>query len=229
MMGNNPSIPIIIISNSQIMCSGLTATLPSYLDITLLAIFASGDDPPQADQHKTFADATILLDSGIGQRAVLHWVKIWQEIDATISLILLEMSDDVKAILACIEAGISGYVLCGSTIEEVANRIKQVRNGKTHCSPEVAAELFARVSHISQSLHRVMQILPVELTPRQFKVLRLVAQGMNNQEIANELFITVHTVKHHVHQILAKLDCHHRREAVKYACQRGWLETYNLD
>ena len=65
----------------------------------------------------------------------------------------------------------------------------------------------------------------MELTPRELQVLYLIAQGYNNREIGERLVIAIHTVKHHVHHILKKLDCTHRREAAVMARQQGWFDN----
>jgi len=88
----------------------------------------------------------------------------------------------------------------------------------------VTAQLFARLAALNAlNLEAVLPDMP--LTPREFQVLRLIAQGYSNREIALELVITLRTVKYHVHNILTKLGRDSRRDAVQMAAQRGWLET----
>ena len=213
-------VSLIIVSNSQIVCEGLLAGLQQHLTIQRVTVISAESEPPILQQDNLIA----LIDSGIGQQAAQYWTRYWRSHRPPAHVIVLEMVNDVQSILVCIEAGASGYVIRGASTAEICQRIEQVCGGKTHCSPEVAAELFARVAEGFHNHKRMLAVVPMELTARELEVLYLIAQGYNNQEIADRLVIAIHTVKHHVHHILKKLDCTHRREAAALARQQGWFD-----
>ena len=137
---------------------------------------------------------------------------------------MLELDDEPDTILGCIEAGASGYVLQGAPAKEVAETIELVHQGRARCSPEMTAKMFARLASLKSKVAGNADG-PMTLTPRELEVLSLVARGCSDKEIATELIIQVRTVKHHVHNILGKLDLHRRWEAARYASERGWLDS----
>jgi len=122
--------------------------------------------------------------------------------------------------LSCIEAGAHGYALQGASSAEVIQVIEQVHRGVAHCSPEVTAKLFARLTQlktVQQSIEKPA------LTCRELEVLHYIAKDYSDRGIASALVIEVRTVKHHVHNILRKLNVKHRRDAAQLAINNGWL------
>ena len=119
--------------------------------------------------------------------------------------------DDEVTIASCVEAGVGGYHLRSESLQELANVISNVLRGESACSPRVSAILLRRLSELATQ--RVVTTGPL-LTAREDEVLRMLATGLSNREIAKHLCITVHTVKNHVHNLLAKLGAKSRAEAV---------------
>jgi DNA-binding NarL/FixJ family response regulator len=105
----------------------------------------------------------------------------------------------------------------------VAQAIRVVADGQSLISPSMAAKLLEEFKSISKVGGKPDVILP-RLTDRELEVLNLVARGLNNREIARELFISENTVKNHVRNILEKLQLHSRMEAVMYAVREKLLD-----
>ncbi len=215
-----PAIPVSVISNSRLICEGLPVLLSEYLALRVVDCY--GGEPvttrplPNPDGH------LVLLDSGVGARTAAAWTAYWRDRADPARVLLLELADDVEQILACVEAGASGYTLRGASPREIAETIHLLAEGKTACSPRVAARLFERVRELAartQSLESRFN----PLTVREVEVLERVALGHSNEEIAADLVITLRTVKHHIHNILRKLDAPRRGEAARVARQRGWI------
>ena len=141
-------------------------------------------------------------------------LKDWS--DAKI-LIVTSFIDDEK-VYPAIEAGASGYLLKTSTAHEIANAIRATFKGERVLEPEVTTKMMEQLSN------RNRHVLHEELTNREQEILLLIAQGMSNQEIADELFITLKTVKTHVSNILAKLEVEDRTQAVIYAFKHGLIK-----
>ncbi len=210
-----PGVALTIISNSCLLREGLSSLLPGSLPLESVASLPGdairGPGPTSQARH------VVLLDSGLGQEAALGWTRHWCA--QASKVIVLELSDDSDGILACIEAGACGYTLRGASVADVAAAIERACRDQALCSPELTAKLFARLA----AARAEPPPLEVPLTAREIEVLRYVASGYSNQAIAATLVIEVRTVKHHVHNILGKLNLHHRAEAARFAEARGWI------
>lgn len=213
-------IAVSIVSNSRLLSEGLIELLAARIDLRVLAIYPS--DPLATMQLASPPGHVVLLDGNIGRVAARAWTHYWRRITPPANVVILELSDDIELILACIEAGASGYTLRGATPDEVATMICLVAQGQARCSPEITAHLFRRLASIRATGGPVYSS-GIPLTTRELQVLELVAQNYSNKEIASELCITLRTVKQHVHNILNKLKLKHRYEATHVAIKQGWL------
>jgi DNA-binding NarL/FixJ family response regulator len=138
-------------------------------------------------------------------------------------IIMLTMSDEEADLYDAIKNGASGYLLKDASIDEVAQAIRLVADGQSLISPSMAAKLLEEFKTISRSGGKPEEIAP-RLTDRELEVLNLVARGLNNREIARDLYISENTVKNHVRNILEKLQLHSRMEAVMYAVREKLLD-----
>lgn len=121
------------------------------------------------------------------------------------------------AVLRYIEEGAAGYVVEEDSLGDLVRKIRRVYANEFLVSPHIGGALIARLAELKRRVNsvRTMSALesfhePAELTPREWEILRLIEQGMSNQEIANSLVIEMGTVKNHVHNILRKLDVQSR-------------------
>lgn len=132
-------------------------------------------------------------------------------------LIVTSFIDDEK-VYPAIEAGAKSYILKTSTAAEIADAIRGTNQGESVLEPQVTSKMMHRLTH------RQEPNLYEELTKREIEVLKLVAQGKSNQEIADELYITLKTVKTHVSNILSKLQVEDRTQAAIYALKHKIAE-----
>lgn len=157
--------------------------------------------------------AVVLLDVRMPGRG---GVEVCREIKAaspTTGIIMLTASDEENDLYESIKAGASGYLLKdGSTYDQVAEAVRLVANGQSLISPAMATKLLDEFVQISKSPAPASG-----LTARELQVLRQVARGFSNREIAAELFISENTVKNHIRNILEKLQMKSRMEAAMYA------------
>jgi DNA-binding NarL/FixJ family response regulator len=146
---------------------------------------------------------------------------IKQECPGT-SVILVTMHENADYLLEAIKAGAAGYVLKGATKRELVSAVRRVLAGESVLEPDLTSQLLRRLA----SEPRRDAPTPVEpLTPREREVLRLVARGYTNQEIATELTLSLSTVKTHLEHIIAKLDVSDRTQAAVRAAELGLLST----
>lgn len=153
----------------------------------------------------------LVMDVMDGIEATTKILSEWPE--ARI-IIVTSFIDDEK-VYPAIEAGAAGYLLKTSSAREIANAVRATHRGETVLEAEVTGKMMARLNQKNQP------VLHDDLTNREHEILLLIAAGMSNQEIADELFITLKTVKTHVSNILAKLDVEDRTQAAIYSFKHG--------
>jgi len=126
---------------------------------------------------------------------------------------------DEAEIVACAELGVAGYHLRSEPLEQLIKLMVAVAAGETLCSPRVTAIIMARLSTLAATQAPATRVL--DLTPREVQILGLVDLGLSNKEIADRLCIEVHTVKNHMHNVLAKCGVRRRADAAAILSGRG--------
>lgn len=152
----------------------------------------------------------LVMDEMDGIEATKAILADWPEAKI---IIVTSFIDDEK-VYPAIEAGAAGYLLKTSTAHEIADAIRATQRGERVLEPEVTTKMMDRLINRTPILHD-------DLTNREKEVLLLIAEGKSNQEIADELFITLKTVKTHVSNILSKLEVEDRTQATIYAFKHG--------
>jgi DNA-binding NarL/FixJ family response regulator len=135
-----------------------------------------------------------------------------------VRVIVVTMHENPDYLLEALKAGAAGYVLKDATQREVVGAVRQVLRGESLLNAEVATRLLRRLAEETARPHEAPL---AQLTPREVEVLRLLAQGLTNREIAARLIVSVGTVKVHVERILAKLGVSDRTQAAVRAVTLG--------
>jgi two-component system nitrate/nitrite response regulator NarL len=115
-------------------------------------------------------------------------------------------------VLACVEAGVAGYVPRDASLDDLVNTLMKVVHGEMICSPKITGALFRRVAQLAGRSGSSVE----RLTAREHEILELIDQGFSNKQIAHKLSIELSTVKNHVHNILEKLHVSRRAEAAAW-------------
>lgn len=166
----------------------------------------------------------VLMDVRMPKRSGIEATVALKDLLPNVKILMLTISDEEADLYEAIKAGASGYLLKEISIEEVANAVRAVFAGQSLISPSMASKLLSEFATMVKKTDD-RQALPVpRLTNRELEVLKLVAKGSNNRDIAKELFISENTVKNHVRNILEKLHLHSRMEAVVYAVREKMLD-----
>lgn len=124
-----------------------------------------------------------------------------------------------------IEAGATGWLNEGCSVDQLTSGIRAVAAGEAVMSRSLARRALARLRDLARQQKAQQADFCEVLSAREIEVLRLIAGGLRNKEIGQRLFLSVHTVKNHVHNILAKLEVSNRRAAVALAHHEGWLSA----
>jgi DNA-binding NarL/FixJ family response regulator len=152
--------------------------------------------------------------------------QILASVPDTRVLVLTTYSDD-EFLFPALQAGACGYLTKDATAEEIEHAIRAIVAGQTHLDPAIQQRLVTAVLDqtqppaASETAGVPSSDLPDELTPREVEVLKLIAAGLSNQEIADALVLSNATVKTHINRIFYKTGARDRAQAVRYAYQHG--------
>ena len=209
-----------VVDDQELFRRGLTMLLGVEEDIEVVG--EAGDGVAATELAASAVPDVILMDVRMPKRSGIEACVAIKEIAPTARIIMLTVSDEEADLYDAVKNGASGYLLKDSSIDEVAQAIRVVADGQSLISPSMAIKLLDEFKQMSRSDRQ--QVPSPRLTDRELEVLKLVAQGLNNREIAKRLFISENTVKNHVRNILEKLQLHSRMEAVMYAVREKLLD-----
>ncbi len=217
--GGEP-IRVAVVDDQELFRRGLTMLLGVEDDIEVVG--EAGDGVAATELAASTVPDVILMDVRMPKRSGIEACVAIKEVAPTARIIMLTVSDEEADLYDAVKNGASGYLLKDSSIDEVAQAIRVVADGQSLISPSMAIKLLDEFKQMSRSDRQ--QVPSPRLTDRELEVLKLVAQGLNNREIAKRLFISENTVKNHVRNILEKLQLHSRMEAVMYAVREKLLD-----
>lgn len=207
-------IKLLIVDDHQMVRLGLSSFMNIQPDIEVVGEAADGESGYL--KAKNLKPDVILMDlvmdrlDGIGATQ-----KILAEMPEQKILILTSFLDDEK-VFPALAAGAKGYILKTSQAAEIASAIRKVASGQDVLSGAVKEK-------INQQKHRKLELYD-NLSKREMEVLKILAQGLSNQEIADQLFISLKTVKTHVSNIFNKLEVNDRTQATIYAIQHKLVD-----
>ncbi|MFC6154478.1 response regulator [Nocardioides yefusunii] len=214
------AIRVVVADDQELFRRGLTMLLELESDISVVG--EAGDGLAAVDKVAALAPDVVLLDVRMPKLTGIEACKAIKEASPSVQVIMLTVSDEEVDLYEAVKGGAVGYLLKDSSIEDVAQGIRVVAEGQSLISPAMAMKLIDEFKQMSKPDRG--QGATVRLTDRELQVLRLVAQGLNNREIAKRLFISENTVKNHVRNMLEKLQLHSRMEAVMYAVREKLLD-----
>jgi DNA-binding NarL/FixJ family response regulator len=207
---------IIICDDQAIVRDGLEMLLKLESDIEIVGIADEGAAAVELVEKKK--PDLVLMDL---KMPVMNGVEAIRQIKLKhpdVKILVLTTYDDDEWVFDAIRAGASGYLLKDTPRDEVVKAIRGTITGKTYVDPSVAGKVLRQASsHQTQSA----TLLTNKLTDREVEVLRLIAKGFNNMDIAARLFLSEGTVRNHVSAILAKLGVTDRTQAAVIAIQHG--------
>lgn len=209
-------IKVLLVDDHEMVRLGVSSYLMVQADIEVIDEAENGLQGynKALDLRPDIILMDLVMDVMDGIEATQKIMAEWPEAKI---IIVTSFLDDEK-VYPAIEAGASSYILKTSSAKEIADAIRSTHAGDNVIVSEVTDKILARDAKESQHyLHN-------DLTTRELEVLLLIAKGYSNQEIADELFITLKTVKTHVSNILSKLEVVDRTQATIYAFQHGLIK-----
>lgn len=214
------SVRILIADDHTLFREGLTAILSAAADTEVAGEAANGQEVIEkaAGLHPDVILMDIMMPGLNGIEATQRIIKTSPEI----GIIILTMLEDDDSLFAAMCAGARGYILKGADKEEVLRTIRAVAAGEALFGPAIAKKITTFFNGITAYPRRAEERENFsDLTDREREVLELIAQGSNNREIANRLYIAPKTVSNHISNIFGKLQVSDRAQAIVKARQAG--------
>jgi two-component system NarL family response regulator len=220
----NETIRVLIADDQALFRRGLYVVLGTEDNIEVVAEAENGEEAIAKTEE--LAPDVVLMDVRMPRINGIVAARQIREISPSTKILMLTVSDEEDDLYEAIKAGANGYLLKEISVEEVAEAIRAVVQGQSLISPSMASKLLNEFNSLAKKAEERQQYPAPVLTSRELEVLRLVAKGMSNREIAEELYISENTVKNHVRNILEKLHLHSRMEAVIYAVRERLLDIH---
>jgi DNA-binding NarL/FixJ family response regulator len=212
------TIKVLIADDQRLMREGLATLLALADDIDIVG--QAGDGAEAIELAQAHRPDVILMDIQMPRVNGVEATKTIRSILPATQIIILTTFDDDEYLLAGLRAGACGYLLKDMPSEQLADAIRSAAKGQSPIGPEMARKLVNLVT-----LSPIASPSPAvsDLSEREIEVLRLIAAGLSNKEIAEKLFIAEGTAKNHVSNILSKLEARDRAQAVARAKELGLL------
>ncbi len=214
-----PAIRVLLVEDNRLLRDGATAILNEQEDMKALSVGGTNGDA--LAKARTFKPHVVLLDLGLRNMNSLRIVQLLRKEFPKTEVIVMDLIPAHADVAEYVKEGVSGFLLKDATLAEFLRTIRTVADGGKVLPSPLTNSLFSQiVEHALQSGNPEKIIQSVRMTKREQDVIDLIAKGQSNKQIAEKLFIAVHTVKSHVHNILDKLALHTRLELAHYTFER---------
>ena len=214
-MSDAKQIRILIADDHAVVREGLSSLIRNRPDMVVIGEAANGEEA--IDMAWQFEPDVILMDMNMPRKNGLEAIQQLKRENNPARILVLSSFTDDEWIFPAIKAGALGYLLKDSSPQQLITAIRDVHRGESSLHPTIARKLIAELSEPPADQPPTDDVL----TGREVEVLKLVAQGYSNQEIADQLVINSRTVGKHVSNILVKLHLANRTQAALYALREG--------
>ena len=211
---NNP-IRLLIVDDHEVVRQGVHAFFNAHPDFEVVAEADSGTSA--IEMAKEHVPDVVLMDLIMPGMDGVEATRQVKNISPRTQIVVLTSYHDDEHIFPALQAGAISYILKDIKMEELAEAVQRAASGEATLHPRVAARVIQELHGASNNQSNPF----TELTTRELDVLKLIANGLSNSEIATQLVISQHTVKGHVSNILSKLHLADRTQAAVYAWQKG--------
>jgi DNA-binding NarL/FixJ family response regulator len=212
----------VMIADDHVMFrQGLKRILQEMTDIEVVG--EAGDGLELLALLNKIVPDMVILDISMPKLRGIEAIREIRMVHPDVKVLILTMHKDTDFLQQAITAGANGYLLKEDAEQEVFSAIETIRGKKMYISPLLTGELTDDWAQIHRGERKTPFTEP--LTPREREVLKLIAEGKSNKEIADLLFISVHTVVRHRANLMEKLNLKKTADLVRYAVQKGYLQV----
>lgn len=220
----NRKIRVLIADDHQVVREGLTSVLEGKGDIVVVGL--AGDGSEAVEKARELSPDVVLMDISMPRMNGVEATRRIKKENPEIGVVVLTMYADEEYIFDLVRAGAAGYLLKDADSAQIAKAIRAVSKGESMIHPTIAAKILNEFTNLTGKDNRAQKASRSDddLSEREVTVLRLMAEGKSNKEIANELRLSDKTVKNHIHRIFRKLNVADRTKAVVSAVKRGLID-----
>lgn len=215
-------IRVLIADDHQVVREGLSALLKMRDDIEIVG--QAKDGVEAVEKARQLLPDVVLMDISMPRMNGVEATREIKRENPHIGVVVLTMYDEEDYIFDLVKAGATGYLLKDADSTQIAKAIRAIAHGESLIHPTVASKILTEFSLLAEGKGRKPGRLEHDLTDREITVLRLVAEGKTNKEIANDLDLSEKTVKNHVRNIFHKLHVYDRTQAAIHAIRKGLIE-----
>jgi NarL family two-component system response regulator LiaR len=211
-------IKVLLVDDHGVVRQGLRTYLDLFEDINIVGEAANGIEA--IDRVNENKPDIVLMDLVMPEMDGIEATRKIMTIHPDIKIIVLTSFSDDDKVFPAIRSGAAGYLLKDISPPDLRKAIQSVHKGETHLHPEITKKLMNQF--VTPKVEA--EVKTDELTPREIEVLQLIAEGLSNKELAQDLSISEKTVKTHVSSILGKLQLEDRTQAAIYAYKHGFVK-----
>ncbi|MGB3701505.1 MAG: response regulator transcription factor [Anaerolineales bacterium] len=217
-------VRVLICDDQAVVCEGLEMILDADPDIEVVGLAYDGSEALEL-LASTRPDL-VLMDLKMPVMNGIHATREIKKRNADIKVLVLTTFGEDEWVFDAVRSGADGYLLKGTPRDKLVSAVKGTAAGEAHIDPEVGGRLLAQVA---QNPAHQDSTVAADLSDRELDVLKLLAQGLTNAEIAERLFLTRGTVRNYVSAILSKLNVEDRTQAAILAIRHGLLTAQDLE
>jgi len=215
-------IRVLIADDHQVVREGLTAVLKTKGDIEVVGVAKDGREA--VDKARELVPDVVLMDISMPRMNGVEATRELKRENPHIGVVILTMYAEEEYIFDLVKAGATGYLLKDADSGQIVKALRAIAEGESLIHPSVASKILNEFSLLAEGKGRKPGRLEHDLTDREITVLKLVAEGKTNKEIANDLDLSEKTVKNHVRNIFHKLHVYDRTQAAIHAIRKGLIE-----
>jgi len=212
-------IRILIADDHTVLREGMRNLLEQEKDFEVVGEASDGEEAVKLGSE--LKPDVIIMDIVMPKLSGIEATRLIKQASPSTAVLVLTAYSDIRYILGLLEAGACGYLLKSARGSEIVGAIRAVRSGESVLDPVVTRKLLQRVVGLAQGSGK--GFTSGQLTPRETEILRLAAKGMSNKDIANELFLSLRTVKAHLTNIFNKMGCGCRTDAIIKGLRDGYI------